>query len=146
MAVLLHLLLFQMHFWTCPPAGPLEPTRMVLVQTPPPPPVLTRGVNLHWSYGSITIIMSSIWFNLISRCITVNWWCKSSIFSFTSHVYNFFNKCKQSDTWTEPLILSAQGKHAFWMYQTKLSLDTEDNRTGIKDCWFTHSMSSPGRA
>lgn len=28
-----------------------------------------RGVNLHWSHSSVTIIMPSIWFNSISRCI-----------------------------------------------------------------------------
>ncbi len=51
------------------------------------------------------------------------------ILKFTSHVYNFVNKYKQSDIWTEPLILPAQRIHASWIYQTKLSLGTEDNRS-----------------
>ncbi len=50
-------------------------------------------------------------------------------FSILLHVYNFVNKYKLSDIWTEPLILPAQRKHASWMYQTKLSLGTEDNRS-----------------
>ncbi len=32
--------------------------------------------------------------------------------------YNFVNKYKQSDIWTESLISPAQRKHASWMYQT----------------------------
>ncbi len=45
---------------------------------------------------------------------------------FGSH---FVNNYKQSDIWTEPLIVRAQRKHASWMNQTKLSLCTEDNRS-----------------
>ncbi len=75
--------------------------------------VFIRVVNLHWSYGSVRLGLSC------HRCITVNWRCTAfSIFNFTSHVYNFVNKYKQSDIWTEPLILPAQRKHTSWMYQT----------------------------
>ncbi len=58
-----------------------------------------RCVNLHWSFGSITIIMSSIRYH---GELTMH-----SILNFTSHEYNFVNKYMQSDIWTEPLLLPA---------------------------------------
>ncbi len=92
--------------------------------------------------------MSSIQFDSISRCITVNLRCTAfSIFNFTSHVYNFVNKYKQSDIWTEPLVLPAQRKHTSWMYQTLTWFNVSPAAYhGIENRWFTHSVSSPGRA
>ncbi len=40
--------------------------------------ILSRGVNLHWSYGLVRLRLSCHRFNSISRCITVNWRCTAS--------------------------------------------------------------------
>ncbi len=69
-----------------------------------------------WTYTDLTVrldydyVIDSVQFDhgeLTMHCIL----------NFTSHVNNFVNKYKQSDIWTEPLILPAQRKHASWMYQ-----------------------------
>lgn len=69
----------------------------------------TRGceARLVSRFSWFAIITSSIWFNLISRCIMMHWqFTASSIFSFTSCIDDFVIKNKP-----EALILPAQRKH-----------------------------------
>ncbi len=85
-------------------------------------PTLILGFNYDYH------VIDSVQFD-----ITVNWRCTaSSIFKFTSHVYNFVNKYKQSDIWTEPFILSAQRK--LYLLQTGIMAEYPVMSTSQDTC------------
>ncbi len=119
----------------CWPAASLSGTGIVVQQTARP----SSGQWTQLQRSSVPLSPPSWTFSLHDAPAKqiVSWRCTMHcILNFTSHVYNFFNKYKQSDIWTEPLI-----------YLLKESTLLKGlSRTGIENRWFTHSMSSPGHA
>ncbi len=86
-----------------------------------------------WTYTDLTVrfdydyhVIGSVQFDITMHHGELTMHC---ILNYQFHfTYNFVNKYKQSDIWTEPLIWPAQRKGASWMYQTSNKTKSEHRR------------------